>query len=548
MSSVVEWLVRRVWPLLPALPIILFLGFVSYVGYCNAKLPCGAIELDLHLPSEAAIPADELADPQYAYSMSWTFRYAPTGTEAHGGVPYWIFRAMPRLFPEEFVGFPPGHEWEAFGLMSDADPKIKRKSGVPRGLVLADTDFQLPGEEVGFRLKRVAINCAGCHQGEYLDEQGNRHLIDGAPNAVADNQRYKSFIHHALASPKFTVDAVLDAVDAELQAAGAAKLTRVERAIYTLIVQQMQSSGDAPGKSWMDKRPENGPGRIDAFSAVKYETLGAADDGHIATVDLPSVWNQRRSVRPWHHWDGNTADLRARNYGSVVGVGGSATSVRGRIVDAIGAWLDDDLGPPAWPFGARAGSTPDRVSHGKDVFHDHCAGCHGMYDPKSREVSIADAPDYMTLIALTRLGPVDAMRTQAFDPPTANLLNQWGFERGIWPLSAFRPSVTGYLAPPLDGIWARAPYLHTGGVPTLRALVTAPKADGTSLRPAVFYRGSRRYDPTDMGWEWSGEKERGTSRPLFRFDTALPGNGNKGHEFYVADGDVDALLDYLATL
>jgi hypothetical protein len=101
---------------------------------------------------------------------------------------------------------------------------------------------------------------------------------------------------------------------------------------------------------------------------------------------------------------------------------------------------------------------------------------------------------------------------------------------------------------PLDGVWARAPYLHTGGVPTLRALVTAPRPDGTSLRPATFYRGSRHYDPVDMGWESAAAKERGTGRPLFQFDTTKPGNGNQGHEFYVPDGDVEALLDYLATL
>ena len=542
-----QWLVQRLWPLLPAVPIVLFVGIVSYIGFCNAKLPCGPIEIGLPLPSENAIPAD-VVDPAYAHTMSWTFRYAPTGTEAGGGVPYWIFRALPRLFPEEFPGAAPGHEWETFGLMPVADTALTRKNGVPRGMIVANTDLQLPGVQVGLKLARVAINCAGCHQGEWLDDQGVRHMMDGAPNQVADNQRYKSFIHHALASPKFTVDNVLNAVDAELQSAGAAKLTTLERGIYTLVIEDMQKSGEAPGRSWMDKRPANGPGRIDAFSAVKYETLGAPDDGKLATVDLPSVWNQRPSVRPWHHWDGNTADLRARNYGSVVGVGGSADTVRGPIVDSIGAWLDDSLAPPPWPFPPRAGTTPDRLAHGRDVYLAKCAACHGVYDPASREVATSQAPLYMSIVPFAKLGGIDPMRSQAFDAPTATLLDQWGFDKGIWPSSAFRPTATGYLAPPLDGVWARAPYLHNGSVPTLRMLVTDPTGKPAPLRPATFYRGSRRYVAADLGWEWASSTEGLTGRSLFLYDTSLPGNSNTGHEFYVADADVDALLDYLASL
>ncbi len=40
----------------------------------------------------------------------------------------------------------------------------------------------------------------------------------------------------------------------------------------------------------------------------------------------------------------------------------------------------------------------------------------------------------------------------------------------------------GYQAPPLDGIWATAPYLHNGSVPTLHALLLS------STRPARFTR------------------------------------------------------------
>ncbi len=52
-----------------------------------------------------------------------------------------------------------------------------------------------------------------------------------------------------------------------------------------------------------------------------------------------------------------------------------------------------------------------------------------------------------------------------------------------------------YKARPLEGIWATAPYLHNGSVPTLYALLQAP-AD----RPKTFRVGSRLYDPAHVGY------------------------------------------------
>ena len=46
------------------------------------------------------------------------------------------------------------------------------------------------------------------------------------------------------------------------------------------------------------------------------------------------------------------------------------------------------------------------------------------------------------------------------------------------------PQADGYADHPLDGVWARAPYLHNGSVPTLRDLMDAP-----AERPDTFYRG-----------------------------------------------------------
>ena len=78
-----------------------------------------------------------------------------------------------------------------------------------------------------------------------------------------------------------------------------------------------------------------------------------------------------------------------------------------------------------------------------------------------------------------------------------------------------------YKARPLNGIWAVAPYLHNGSVPTLDALLSPDD----SARPKTFWMGSKRFDPVKVGY--SGVEVKGTTL----FDTARPGNANTGHWF-----------------
>jgi hypothetical protein len=78
-----------------------------------------------------------------------------------------------------------------------------------------------------------------------------------------------------------------------------------------------------------------------------------------------------------------------------------------------------------------------------------------------------------------------------------------------------------YKARPLNGIWAVAPYLHNGSVPTLDALLSPDD----SARPQTFWMGSRQFDPVKVGY--SGVEMKGATL----FDTTRPGNANTGHRF-----------------
>jgi len=109
-----------------------------------------------------------------------------------------------------------------------------------------------------------------------------------------------------------------------------------------------------------------------------------------------------------------------------------------------------------------------------------------------------------------------------------------------WHFSHFTKT-DGYANMPLDNVWLRAPYLHNGSVPTLRALLFPDQ------RPSVFYAGYNVYDYTNLGYVSSGSEAAAQG---FRFDTALPGNGNGGHMYgtQLSVQDRDALLEYMKTL
>lgn len=100
------------------------------------------------------------------------------------------------------------------------------------------------------------------------------------------------------------------------------------------------------------------------------------------------------------------------------------------------------------------------------------------------------------------------------------------------------PTGLAYKARPLDGIWATAPYLHNGSVPTLRDLLLP-----VAQRPKTFRVGSRELDPVNVGFDNSG---------TFLFDTSKVANSNVGHEWpwsaTMSEDDVMALVEYLKGL
>ena len=192
------------------------------------------------------------------------------------------------------------------------------------------------------------------------------------------------------------------------------------------------------------------------------------------------------------------------------------------------------LTPPKYPYPIDA----SRAERGRATFEAKCARCHGTYGP--------DAKYPNKVVDLETIGTDPARSLGLSDRMVAHYNSTWFGEE-----KAVHDEVPGYQAPPLDGVWASAPYLHNGSVPTLELLLNSAK------RPARFYRPAStdlsHYDTTEVGWKHEVPDPAATPDPArarFLFDASRFGLGNGGHTFgdKLDDAARSDLIEYLKTL
>jgi hypothetical protein len=190
------------------------------------------------------------------------------------------------------------------------------------------------------------------------------------------------------------------------------------------------------------------------------------------------------------------------------------------------------LPPPQYPYPVDMAL----AARGAGLYATSCVACHADHRFKDGVVS---GNRVGQVEPIDRIG-TDRHRLDSYTEIFA--ANQYQlFPDSSYRFSHFRKT-HGYANHPLDGIWARAPYLHNGSVPTLRDLLEAPE-----LRPRTFYRGYDVFDQNRVGFVSDVPDENG--RQFTRYDTAVPGNGNGGHVYgtKLADADKAALVEYMKT-
>jgi processive rubber oxygenase RoxA-like protein len=209
-----------------------------------------------------------------------------------------------------------------------------------------------------------------------------------------------------------------------------------------------------------------------------------------------------------------------------------------RIHEPLNPFIDN-LPPPPYPF---TSVDLGRAREGKALFRSRCATCHKPNNQTIYPVSALGVDPNRTMVntSVSRFG-LAALVTEACSIYGLNHKGEpgadWCVPKGDWQARLdeyFRDTprrvaegTNGYKADALHGIWAQAPYLHNGSVPTLGHLVCA------STRPPRFLRGNLHYDEALVGFEWA---DMPTARYaphetmlIKQYDTSIASKANSGH-------------------
>ncbi len=291
---------------------------------------------------------------------------------------------------------------------------------------------------------------------------------------------------------------------------------------FLKLFHNMRASLHIPDQPPEKAPPASGPGRNDAFGLLSLVLFGEPQP--YAPVKYGLVWNVDQ--RHWVHWDGNTQSPIGRNLLAALGLGAPLLGKHGDLDFAQVKHqtdLSETIRPPRYPLSIDQAA----ANRGATYYHAQCAACH-------------DGPEGDRRLRTTVEIGTEPHRAEAFTPTQADRFNKFLGELetpGYQPSSA--PGIRStqkYWAATLAGVWARSPYLHNGSVRTMRELLTAPAARAKSFR-----RGSRMFDPEQMGYTDAGP---------YVLDTASPGNSNAGHNYGTGLSPVQRrdLIEYLKTL
>lgn len=533
------------------------------------------------------------------------FYYTPQGTELHG-LRYDWFRALELAGSRERLADP--RVLSRFGFLYDPrqfDPDYAPPPYNPANLPVGLTFHRdaASGEAM------LDITCAACHTGQ-LEYRGTSIRIDGGPgrHALAATQMGQfaatlMLSMQATATNPFAFDRfareVLGTRYPDDKATLRDRLGTVIDA-FTIEAYHGLAKGLYPvAEGW---------GRIDALDHIANTVFGDDLDpdnykvGN-APVSLPHLWDIWKF--DWVQWNGSVGQPMARNVGEAIGV-----KARLALLGADGRALPPDqmydssvlipelhciettlwkLRPPPWDATLLPPVDPTKAARGRTLFADHCRHCHGprVY-AQDKQVTPGKPVEWeMTIVPTTEIGTdplvadnfadyrYDASALDPGDPsldvidagPALSIVTAKVIERQYaqleltplqrWAYDGFgrqietRPT-RGYKARPLHGIWATAPYLHNGSVPTVYDLLLPEEQ-----RPRAFHTGAVEFDPVRLGLA------RGKApASAFRFDTTIPGNRNVGHQFRddgvnrgdgvigpaLSDDDRFAIIEYLKVM
>lgn len=445
------------------------------------------------------------------------FKYGSIGSETGGTIftpvggvlpPYLVFKTLPKVCPDKLPG-----GYASLGLVFE--PNHDMPIGVSRR-------WRLGVEQVG-------LNCAVCHTGTVRETPNSQPMIVlGMPAHQLRLEELFQFVLSCSLDDRLTAGNVI----AKAEEMGERVSLMQKLLLYTALIQRLKLQTlelqNRMGYAFNGQLPAWGPGRVDTFNPYKalqfnWNLQQLPHDELIGAADFPSLWNQKPREGMHLHWDGNNTSVDERNLSASLGAGVTPVTVDHASLQRIHDWIWT-LPPPKYPFAV----DQTRITRGKSIFDQQCAGCHSFSGGKT--------------------GTVENIASVNTDPYR---LNSYTYifcvnQASLYPESQYRfthfTKTDGYANQPLDGIWARAPYLHNGSVPTLLDLLADP-----ANRPKQFVRGYDVYDQQKVGFVYDTPEAHASG---FLYDTTIPGNGNGGHLWgtNLPDDQKRDLVEYMKTL
>lgn len=286
-------------------------------------------------------------------------------------------------------------------------------------------------------------------------------------------------------------------------------------------------------------------------------------------TDFMSVWEQDKRRASWDEshtrlingggqWNGNVPMPIYRNLIAMLTLGLEKTDVR---VAAFAEELLDGLPASPYPFNVDIGL----AKKGQALFAEHCADCH---QPKNGKVydnlgtSMKRAYVVGTLLnyaahkqLYANCAPDTTIQLEGKDIKPCAEFDGVSLDGKKDLLMLPNNEHRGYNARPLSGIWAQAPYLHNGTVPTVYHLLVPDE------RPASFIKSRLDYDSQYLGFVWNAEQAAKPNEGYLFQANAIPALSNKGHDKDIVEGKKTyrlnwsgdkpgafAIIEYLKTL
>lgn len=202
-----------------------------------------------------------------------------------------------------------------------------------------------------------------------------------------------------------------------------------------------------------------------------------------------------------------------------------------------------------------------RAKKGEVIFNNRCSKCHGVYEknwnqPGADSMSVIDQIKNFKVTYAPKKPVIDVGTdpSRYLGMKSLEQLNKLKISKDY---QVVIQAQTGYVPPPLVGIWARWPYFHNNSAPSLCAVLTPHK-----LRPKTYFSGEAISPKTDFDMDCNGYP-LGEKTPLAwrtsqnLYDTSKEGLHNTGHDerIFMENGieilsreDKTNLIKFLQTL